>query len=176
MYDMNKPSVNGCVIICKLIIMRRIFYTLTFFCILTISTQAQDYNTGIGIRAGTSNGLTVKHFINPGSVLEGIFATRWQGYNFTGLYQKYDQAFNVNRLNWFYGFGGHIGSYRGDEHRRFDDDEHHLLFGIDGIIGLEYNFNGIPFNISLDWKPSIDLSGGFYPMGDEVAFSLRYIF
>lgn len=156
--------------------MRKILLTLLIISFMSVFTHAQDYNTGIGIRAGTSNGLTVKHFINTNSVLEGIFATRWQGYNFTGLFQKYNQAFNVNRLNWFYGFGAHIGSYRGDEHRRFDDDEHHLLFGIDGIIGLEYNFNGIPFSISLDWKPSIDFTGGFYPWGDEVAFSLRYIF
>ena len=156
--------------------MRKFIFTISLVGLLIFSVDAQDYNTGIGIRAGTSNGLTVKHFTGTNSVLEGILATRWGGYNFTGLFQIYNQAFNTPRLNWFYGFGGHIGSYRGCEHRRFDDDEQHLLFGIDGIIGLEYNFTGIPFNISLDWKPSIDFSGGFYPWGDEVAFSLRYIF
>jgi hypothetical protein len=156
--------------------MRKLFYVFTLLFFFAITVNAQDYNTGIGIRAGTSNGLTIKHFIGTRSVIEGIFATRWQGYNFTGLFQIYDQAFNTPRLNWFYGFGGHIGSYRGVEHRRFDDDEKYLLFGIDGIIGMEYNFSGIPFNISLDWKPSIDITGGFYPWGDEVAFSLRYIF
>jgi|SRR5690554_2932491 len=156
--------------------MKRILVLIAFLCMTTVTMYGQDYNTGIGIRTGTSNGLTIKHFTGSTSVLEGIFATRWGGYNFTGLFQKYDQAFRVPRLNWFYGFGGHIGSYRGDEHRRYDDEEQHLLFGIDGIIGMEYNFTDIPFNISLDWKPSIDLSGGFYPWGDEVAFSLRYIF
>lgn len=156
--------------------MKKILLLITLSIFTSGIMVGQDYKTGIGIRAGTSNGLTIKHFTGNTSVLEGIFATRWGGYNFTGLFQKYDQAFRVPRLNWFYGFGGHIGSYQGEEHRRFDDDESHLLFGIDGIIGLEYNFTGIPFNISLDWKPSIDLSGGFYPWGDEVAFSLRYIF
>src|SRR5690554_494255 len=133
--------------------MKKKVFTLTLIIFLALAVNAQDYNTGIGVRAGTSNGLTIKHFIGTGSVLEGIFATRWGGYNFTGLYQVYNQAFNTNRLNWFYGVGGHIGSYSGDEHRRFDDEEKHLLFGIDGIIGMEYNFMGIPFNISLDWKP-----------------------
>ncbi len=156
--------------------MRKIFILILLAGFTLIYAKAQDYNTGIGVRGGTSNGLTVKHFIGPHSVVEGILATRWEGYNVTGLYQIYKQAFNTNRLNWFYGFGAHIGSYRGEEHRRFDDNEHYWLFGIDGIIGMEYNFTGIPFNISLDWKPAIDFSKGFYPWGDEVAFSLRYIF
>ncbi len=156
--------------------MRKIIYSFTLICFLTFAGFAQDYNTGIGIRAGTSNGLTIKHFISTNSLIEGIFATRWQGYNFTGLYQIYKQAFNTDRLNWFYGFGGHIGSYQGDEHRRFDNDRQYWLLGIDGIIGMEYNFTEIPFNISLDWKPAIDFSSGFYPWGDELAFSLRYIF
>lgn len=156
--------------------MRKLIHTITLFLILTVAANAQDYNTGIGIRAGTSNGLTVKHFVSKNRVLEGIVATRWEGYNFTGLYQVYRQAFEVNRLNWFYGFGGHVGSFRGEEHRHYDEEDRYWLFGIDGIIGMEYNFKDIPFNISLDWKPAIDLSGGFYPWGDEVAFSLRYIF
>ena len=156
--------------------MKRILYTLVLVCFITVTAVAQDYNTGIGIRTGTSNGLTVKHFITTNRVLEAIVATRWEGYNFTGLYQVYRQAWNVNRLNWFYGVGGHVGSYRGEGHRRYDNNEQYWLLGIDGIIGMEYNFREIPFNISLDWKPAIDVSGGFYPWGDEVAFSLRYIF
>lgn len=156
--------------------MKRLILPFVLFVFLAMGSNAQDYNTGIGIRAGTSNGLTVKHFIGTNRVLEGIVTTRWQGYNFTGLYQVYRQAFNVNRLNWFYGFGGHIGSYSGEEHRHYDEDDQLWLFGIDGIIGMEYNFANIPFNISLDWKPAIDIYGGLYPWGDEVAFSLRYIF
>jgi hypothetical protein len=156
--------------------MRKLTFSFTLFFFITLGLFAQDYNTGIGIRAGTSNGLTVKHFIGKNSLIEGIFITRRQGYNFTGLYEIYRPAFNVNRLNWFYGFGAHIGSYRGGEERRIDEDSNEWLFGIDGIIGMEYNFVDIPFNISLDWKPAIDFTGGFYPWGDEVAFSLRYIF
>ncbi len=156
--------------------MKKLIYSFVLILIVTITARAQDYNTGIGIRAGTSNGLTVKHFIGTNKVIEGIVTTRWQGYNFTGLYQIYKQAFEVDRLNWFYGFGGHVGSYRGENHRQIDNDEQYWLFGIDGIIGMEYNFVNIPFNISLDWKPAIDIYGGLFPSGDELAFSIRYIF
>jgi hypothetical protein len=152
-----------------------IFLAWILFFFGTVS-KAQDYKTGIGFRTGTSTGLTVKHFLSETSVIEGILATRWKGYNFTALYQINDQAFDTPGLNWFYGFGAHAGAYGGEVHPVLDDDEHHLLFGIDGIIGMEYSFKGIPFSISLDWKPGLDLIGGFYPWGNEVAFSVRYIF
>jgi hypothetical protein len=50
------------------------------------------------------------------------------------------------------------------------------VVGIDGIIGMEYNIEEIPFNISLDWKPGFNILGhtGFW--GDELALSVRYIF
>ena len=48
--------------------------------------QAQDYNTGIGLRGGLSNGLTIKHFISSNTALEGIISTRWRGLELTGLY------------------------------------------------------------------------------------------
>ena len=156
--------------------MRKIFCSVFIVLFAVTVAKAQDYNTGIGARAGTSNGLTVKHFLSERSALEGIFTTRWRGYNFTALYHINDQAFNTSGLNWFYGFGAHAGSYSGDDHPRLEDGGQQLLFGIDGIIGMEYVFEGIPFSISLDWKPGLDLIGGFYPWGNEVAFSVRYTF
>ena len=70
---------------------------------------AQDYTTGIGIRGGYFNGLTVKHFVSDQAALEGIFTSRWRGFQVTGLYEIHNQAFNTPRLNWYYGFGAHIG-------------------------------------------------------------------
>ena len=53
---------------------------------------------------------------------------------------------------------------------------HLSVIGIDGILGMEYNIQEIPFNISLDWKPAFNLIGytGFW--GDEIALSIRFIF
>ena len=139
--------------------------------------NAQDYNTGIGIRGGLFNGLTAKHFIANNTALEGILWVRWGGFNITGLYEIHDQAFNTPRLNWYYGFGGHIGFWEGNKnHPWFDDDESYTLIGIDGIIGIEYNIEPIPFNISLDWKPGFNIIGDAGFWGDELAFSIRYIF
>ncbi len=59
-------------------------------------------------------GLTVKHFISQRSALEGLLSTRWRGFEITGLYEVHNNAFDVERLNWYFGGGGHIGFWNGD--------------------------------------------------------------
>ena len=76
--------------------MRKILMTtVVMFCIVTLS-NAQDYNTGIGLRGGLSSGLTVKHFIGEKTAIEGLLATRWKGFNITGLYEIHNQSFEVD--------------------------------------------------------------------------------
>lgn len=141
-----------------------------------IGVQAQDYTTGIGVRGGVANGITVKHFIGETAALEGIVASRWRGWNITGLYEKHARAFQVPTLNWYYGGGAHIGFWNGNHVKWAKDDKDYTVIGIDGILGLEYTFKEVPFNISIDWKPSFNLSGynGFW--GDNGALSVRYVF
>ncbi|PCJ67561.1 MAG: hypothetical protein COA58_00045 [Bacteroidetes bacterium] len=151
--------------------------TLIAFVLLSFSSSfAQDYNTGIGLRGGLSNGLTIKHFISEKAAIEGLLASRWRGFNITGLYEIHNQAFSVDRLNWYYGPGAHIGFWNGKEVKWADDDKDYTVIGLDFILGLEYNFKEVPFNLSIDYKPSFNLSGhnGFW--GDGGALSLRYIF
>lgn len=156
--------------------MKKVFLASTLFLLVVLSANAQDYNTGIGVRGGLSNGLTVKHFIESDRAIEGLLSSRWRGFNLTGLYEIHAQAFDTPRLNWYYGFGGHIGFWDGyDDHPWFDDNDNYTVVGIDGIIGIEYNIEPIPFNISLDWKPGFNIIGytGFW--GDEIALSVRFI-
>jgi hypothetical protein len=139
---------------------------------------AQDYNTGIGLRGGFANGLTLKHFVSEKAAFEGIISSRWRGIEFTGLYEIHNRAFNTERLKWFFGFGGHVGFYDGKYTNKFwgYPGERYTVVGIDGILGLEYSFVEIPFNISVDWKPAFNFVGytGFWADGGAV--SIRYIF
>ena len=72
------------------------------------SVFSQDYRTAIGLRAGTTNGLTIKHFTKPKVAVEGIISSRWRGLGFTGLIEGHTRAFDVNRLNFYYGAGAHV--------------------------------------------------------------------
>lgn len=157
--------------------MKRIFISIMLVCILVVFTNAQDYKTGIGFRGGLFYGLTVKHFIGDQAAIEGLFSSRWSGFEITGLYEIHNRAFDVDRLNWYYGFGGHIGFYDGDKTVGWGDaGSTYTIIGIDGILGLEYNFSEVPINLSVDWKPAINLIGfsGFW--ADGGALSIRYIF
>lgn len=153
------------------IIVSTVIFVLTVFTI----AKTQDYQTGFGLRGGWSNGITIKHFIQEDKAIEGILSSRWRGLEITGLYEIHDQAFNEDRLNWYYGFGGHVGLYQGDNGRWSRDDDNFAVLGVDGILGIEYNFRKIPINISLDWKPVLNLIGYFGLWTDSGAFSIRFI-
>lgn len=149
---------------------------MAFFTAITISYGQADYQTGIGVRGGLSNGITIKHFLGSQSAIEGIAAFRWGGYNLTGLYEIHTNAFDEPQLNFYYGAGGHIGFWDGDANPWFDDNQSYTVIGIDGILGLEYTFKEIPINLSLDWKPGFNLVGDSGFWGDEAAFSARFVF
>lgn len=158
--------------------MKKIILTLTLVIFIAVFAEAQDYNTGVGLRLGFSNGLTVKHFISDRTALEGLLSTRWRGFEITGLFEVHNPAFDVERLNWYFGGGAHIGFWNGDYtyDRWGDAGTNYTVVGVDGIIGIEYNFEEFPLNVGLDWKPSFNLTGfsGFW--GDGGALSIRYIF
>jgi len=139
-------------------------------------SHAQDYNTGIGFRGGFANGVTIKHFVSSKAAFEGIIASRWRGLEITGLYEIHGRAIKAERLNWYVGFGGHVGFWDGKQTNWGNHDESYTVVGIDGILGLEYNFAEIPFNISLDWKPTYNFYGYYGYWGDGGALSIRYIF
>ena len=89
--------------------MKRLLYSLVFLFILSPTIQGQDYKTGIGFRGGTQNGLTIKQFVGEKSALEGIFATRWEGFYAIGLYERVGSYLQVPGFMWVYGVGAHVG-------------------------------------------------------------------
>ena len=158
--------------------MKKIAVIVLFvFCLISIS-NAQDYKTGIGLRGGFDYGLTIKHFTAEKSAFEFLLASRWRGFEITGLYEIHNQAFNAERLKWYFGFGGHIGFWNGNYTHDYwgNPGTNYTVVGIDGILGLEYSFKEVPINIGLDWKPAFNFVGysGFW--ADEGAISIRYIF
>jgi hypothetical protein len=155
--------------------MRKGIMAFMMFMIIVGTAGAQDYKTGIGIRAGFSSGLTIKHFESQNAAIEGLLTTRWQGFDITGLYEMHNQAFDIKHLNWYYGGGAHLGLYNGNYVTWGTNGTTYTVVGIDGILGLEYIFSELPINLGIDWKPALNLIGytGFWSEG---AISARYVF
>lgn len=156
--------------------MKKIGFTMLFLLCLISFSKAQNYNTGIGLRGGFANGLTIKHFTGSKTALEGIIASRWRGLELTGLYEYHGRAFDTERLKWFIGFGGHVGFWNGDYANWGSPGNMYTVVGLDGILGLEYSFLEVPVSLGIDWKPAFNFYGysGFW--GDGGAVSIRYIF
>lgn len=120
-----------------------------------------DYRTAIGVRVGGTSGLTIKQFTGSSTAIEGIVGVWPNAVGLTILVEKYVPAFNVAGFNWYYGGGAHLAAsthnhyYEGPRHYHHDDD---FGIGVDGMLGLEYKILPIPFAISLDLKPYVEVT------------------
>jgi hypothetical protein len=130
------------------------------------SINSSSYKTAIGLRAGGTSGLTIKHFTSSYTAFEGILGIWHRSVTATLLYEKHAAAFDVSGMRWYYGAGGHIAAYGRSS---FYDDFRGARYGyryrdrggaigVDGIVGLEYKINPIPIAISIDLKPNIELT------------------
>ena len=136
----------------------------------SFSSQAQEsesYRSAIGVRLGSSvpaikNGITFKHFIG-NNAIEAILSFG-DGTALCGLYEIH-KPISVANLQWFIGAGGYVG---------FSNKTKSI--GAAGIIGLDYKFPVLPINLSLDWKPELNLVSkvGFEASG--IGFSARFTF
>lgn len=159
--------------------MKRIFTLLCFTVIATLAmhstSKAQGYDNAIGGRFGAANGITFKTTLGDNKMIDIIANFRstdeYKYFRLTGLYEIYNPINNAPGLNWYYGIGGSIGSAK---YRPSNSSD--LYLSADGVLGLDYKFADAPINLSLDWKPAIELAPNTNFDGSGVAISLRFTF
>ncbi len=147
------------------------------FSLNTASVQAQPYGTALGLRIAEQYGITLKHFTSEHSALEGIARFSSNGFNVTGLYEYHGNAFNAKGLSYLIGGGAFAGSYNHAYYydRGYKGNDATVVFGLAGILGLDYKFENAPINLQLDWIPSIGLVPNYFE-GAQVGLSVRYVF
>ena len=164
--------------------MKKFLSILVFATVIAMgSSTAQNYDNAIGIRGGWGFGASFKHFLNESAALEGVLRYRsfgTLGFNYsyvqvTGLYQIHNPLDDVlTGLQWYYGGGAFVGFWGGSYAGLIDGDRTYI--GVAGNIGLDYAFEDIPLNISVDWIPSIAIVGGGGFLGGGGGVGIRYIF
>lgn len=152
----------------KLDKMKRILFALITFLSLSIVSKAQDYKFAAGIRFSNaeptlSNAVSLKYFLTETSAIEGIVS---YGSRFgIGALLELHKPFKPEGFGWFYGGGVYVG---------FADNNSYV--GPTGIVGLDYKFSGIPLNLSLDWKPELDIVPKIKFVPAAFALSARFAF
>ena len=127
--------------------------------------SAQSYKSSVGLRLGSPLAGSYKTFLSEDTSIEGIVGfgsySRYVNYtNFRLAYLKNREipSFDINGLNWYYGAGLGVFIWSYDD-LYFGESSSATAFGISGYVGMEYVFDSLPISVSLDWAPTIIVSG-----------------
>ena len=144
----------------------------------TNTVSAQAYKTGIGVRlssaqAMVNNSISLKHFLNERSAIEALFSFG-DPLAIGALYEVH-KPFSTEGIQWFYGGGGYLGfvkTFNPNKNRNETD----INLGAQGVLGLDYKFVNLPLNLSLDWKPELNLVSDINFEPAAIGFTARFTF
>lgn len=119
-------------------------------------SMGSSYETAVGIKFWPA-ALSIKHFTSDNTALEGL-ANFWNGFRFTGLYEIHGDISDVEGLKWYVGPGAHIGWWNGATWHDHYYNSGQVSIGVDGVLGLDYKFNGAPIAVSLDVQPYLEFN------------------
>ena len=142
------------------------------------SAQTSSYRTALGVRLSSSpaivsNSISLKHFLNENSAVEVLFSFG-DPLAIGALYQVH-KPFAAEGFQWFYGGGGYLGfvkTYNPIKDRHETDP----YFGAQGVLGLDYKFGNAPINLSIDWKPELNLVSDINFEPAAVGLTARFTF
>jgi hypothetical protein len=157
--------------VCKpKIMLKSIFIYLVTGILLLLSFQTQaQYKHQAGVRLGSidqalSTGFSYRYFLNEKSAIEGIVNLKSEAIGLGALYERFNPISGVEGLQWFYGAGAYV-AFEGNNN-----------FGATGIIGMDYTFPAVPINLSVDWKPELNIIDNVAFRASTVAVSVRFAF
>lgn len=159
--------------------MRKALYATVFITVLGIfnasaqkrssSYSSSNYTTALGVKF-YPGAVSLKHFVNSGTAIEGLGYFWERGFRITGLYEIHGNIKGAPGLKWYIGPGAHVGFYS----KKWGSGS---SFGVDGVLGLDYKINSAPINLSLDWQPSFEFGDRYEGFaGNWGGFAIRYTF
>ena len=157
--------------------MRKVFFlsaALVFLVCMNAAAQkgssGQSYTTALGVKFYPGS-ISLKHFISDKNAVEGLLYLWDRGFRVTGLYEIHSDISSVDGLKWYVGPGAHVGFYN----TKFGGG---TSIGVDGVLGLDYKFDEVPINLSLDWQPSFEFGNNYGNgfAGNFGGLAIRYTF
>ncbi len=153
-------------------------WSFTFVNAQDAAPQDAPYRTALGIRlssapASVNNSISIKQFITDKTAIEGLFS--FGDPLAFGLLVELHKPLSPSGLQYFYGGGGYLSfpkTYNPNKQRNEVDAN----FGAMGVIGLDYKFSNAPLNISLDWKPELNIVSDINFEPAAVGLTARFTF
>jgi hypothetical protein len=134
--------------------------------LLTVPLKAQHYTRDVGARAGAYPAICYRQYTDDNGYSEVMASLTRNAIRVTYL-KEYArpalQRFSPD-LAFVYGFGAHSGFNRINQYNIlnrtyfYDRYRYSPLLGIDGYLGLEYRFPGLPVIVGIDVKPFFEYS------------------
>lgn len=147
------------------------------------ASNAQDISkNALGLRLGSNDGfggeISYQRGLGDNNRLELDLGFRnsnnVDAFKIVGLYQW---VWNIEGgFNWYAGVGGGVGSWSYNDNNIKNDGSFFLAVG---DIGIEYNFQEAPIQLSLDYRPEFYFNSDDYRndnYGSDISLSIRYRF
>ena len=145
---------------------------------LANTVAAQNYKTALGVRLSSSNAMvnnavSIKHFINERTAVEGLLS--FGDPLAIGALVEFHKPLAAEGLTYFYGAGGYLAFLKtvNTTTQKTSTDPN---IGAQGVIGLDYKFANIPLNLSLDWKPELNIVTDINFEPAAIGFTARFTF
>jgi hypothetical protein len=144
-----------------------IFMLLFFILISVQQANAQDYKTAVGVRLSSNdaivnNSISLKYFFSNSVAIEGLLS--FGDPIALGVLLEKHKPTGAGGLSLFYGGGAYIG---------FGSSKN---IGAQGVLGLDYKLPTIPLNLSVDWKPELNIVKETIFEPAAVGASIRFTF
>lgn len=140
--------------------------------------SAQDYKTALGVRLSSSaamvnNSVSFKQFISDKTAIEALFS--FGDPLALGAILEFHKPLSSAGLSYYYGAGGYI-SFIKTTNVATGKTSTDPNFGAQGVIGLDYKFTNVPLNLSLDWKPELNIVSDINFEPAAIGFTARFTF
>ncbi|HUM97293.1 MAG TPA: hypothetical protein PK275_05515 [Chitinophagaceae bacterium] len=155
-----------------------LFATILLSTIFANSLNAQDYKTALGVRLSSAapminNSISLKQFISDKTAIEGLFS--FGDPLALGALVEFHKPLASAGLTYYYGGGGYVGFVK-KTNANTQKTSTEPNFGAQGVIGLDYKFANVPLNLSLDWKPELNIVSDINFEPAAIGFTARFTF
>ncbi len=163
----------------------RFAYLTIVLLLFSVGASAQNYMRDAGVRFGKRAVGSYRQFYKEDKAVELFLGYQERGLRLGGMRQFFSPALTKHSPNFrlCYGYGVHTGFTYTNKHKMFNreyryDWKFSPLFGMNGILGIEYSFPEVPILVTADAKPFFEFSLNrfFYMKVFDITLSARYRF